>query len=163
MNGMEGLEEVLKQLNEIEDIRSELKPIMDDIGKFIADDARLRVPVDTGDLRKSIQHTTRDTGVVIETVVHTNSDHAAPVEFGTGPVGAANHAGISPFVTPQYRNDKWLGMIPGLKTENDSGLRYIAGQPAQPYLYPALKDNEEELLQYLKEEIAAAIRRKIHG
>ncbi len=163
MDGIEGLEELLKQLNNIADIRPDLKLTMDDIGKFIADDARLRVPVDIGDLRKSIQHTTRDTGDAIETVVHTNSDHAAHVEFGTGPVGAANHAGISPLVTPQYRKDKWLGVIPDLKTENDAGIRYIAGQPAQPYLYPALKDNEEELLRYLKKEIAAAIRRKIHG
>lgn len=160
---MEGLDKLLAQMGSLADLRPDLMSIMDRAGKFIADDARLRVPVDTGDLRKSIQHTTRDTGDAVETVVHTNSDHAAAVEFGTGPVGAAHHEGISPHVHPQYRQDKWLGVIPELKTETDPGIRYIAGQPAQPYLYPALKDNEEQLQEQLKKEIAKAIRRKLHG
>lgn len=162
-NLMEGLDKLLKQLDNIADLRPDLMQIMDRAGEFIADDARLRVAVDTGDLRKSIQHTVRDTGNAVETVVHTNSDHAVFVEFGTGPVGAAHHEGISPNVTPQYKKNKWRGVIPGLQTEDDAGIRYIAGQPAQPYLYPALKNNEEELERFLKEEIAEAIRRKLHG
>lgn len=160
---MEGLDELFCQLNNISDLKPDLMKIMDKAGEFIRDDARLLVPVDTGDLRKSIQHTTKDTGTTVETVVHTNSDHAAYVEFGTGPVGAANHEGISPNVEPQYRTGKWLGVIPFLQSENDKGIRYIAGQRAQPYLYPALKDNEEQLQEYLKEEVAKAIRRKLNG
>lgn len=160
---MEGLDALLKQLNSIADIQPDLMRTMDEIGAVVAGNARELAPVYDGDLRKSIQHTVRDTGSAVETVVHTNSDHAIFVEFGTGPVGAANHAGISPNVTPQYKKNKWRGVIPGLKTENDAGIRYIAGQPAQPYLYPALKNNEEELEQYLKEEIAEAIRRQLHG
>jgi len=160
---MEGLEELFRKLDSIVEIKPDLMRVMDKAGEFIRDDARYLVPVDNGDLWKSIQHTTKDTGTSIETRVHTNSDHAAFVEFGTGPVGAANHEGISPNVTPQYQKEKWLGVIPFLKTENDSGIRYIAGQRAQPYLYPALKDNEEQLREYLKEEAAKAIRRKLNG
>lgn len=160
---MDGLDKLLVQLDRMADIKPELMGIMDRAGKFIADDARLRVSVDTGDLRKSIQHTTTDTGQAVKTVIYTNSDHAAMVEFGTGPVGAAHHEGISPFEHPQYRKDKWLGRIPGLITDDDSGIRYIAGQRAQPYLYPALKDNKEQLQKYLQAEIAKAIRRKLHG
>lgn len=160
---MEGLEALFRKLDSMVEIKPDLMKVMDKAGEFIRDDARLLVPVDKGDLRKSIQHTTKDTGTSVESVVHTNSDHAAFVEFGTGPVGAANHEGISPNVNPQYQMEKWLGVVPFLKSEDDTGLRYIAGQRAQPYLYPALKDNEEQLREYLKEEIAKAIRRKING
>ena len=160
---MDGVEKLLKQLDDVKLIESQLMTIMDDCGVFVRDDARLRVPVDTGDLRKSIQHSTRRREDGIETVVHTNSDHAAHVEFGTGPVGAADHAGVSPNVQPMYKQEKWLGVIPFLKSDTDSGLRYIAGQKAQPYLYPALKDNEEQLARYMAMEIQKAIRRKVNG
>lgn len=157
---MKGIDGLLKKLEGMKNVQEDMHRIMDNAGVFVRDEARLRAPVDTGDLRKSIQHTTRDTGESIMTVVHTNSDHAAAVELGTGPVGAAHHEGISPDVTPMYRPDKWLGKIPGLESENDSGLRYIAGQRAQPYLYPSLKDNEKQLLEYMGKELREVIRRQ---
>ncbi|MGN1146499.1 MAG: HK97-gp10 family putative phage morphogenesis protein [Acetatifactor sp.] len=160
---MEGIESLLSKLNSISDIDNDLYKIMDTCGKFVADDARLRVPVDTGDLRKSIQHMTQKAESGISSVVYTNSDHAVYVEFGTGPVGAANHVGISPNAAPMYSTKKWRGMIPFLKTDTDAGIRYIAGQRAQPYLYPALKDNEEQLSAYMKSEISKAVRRTLNG
>lgn len=160
---MEGLDKLLRQLDDISDMEDELFGIMNECGKFIADDARLRVAVDKGDLRKSIQHTTRKVEGGIETCAHTNSDHAAFVEFGTGPAGREHHEGISLNVAPVYRQEKWRARIPSLVSDTDSGIRYIAGQQAQPYLYPALKDNEEQLSDYVKSGIANAVRRKIHG
>lgn len=160
---MEGIEKLLGKLDDISQIALELYQMMDQCGVFIRDDARLRVPVDIGDLRKSIQHTIREIDGGIETVVHTNSDHAAYVEFGTGPVGAAHHEGISPQAQPVYASEKWRGVIPFLKSETDSGIRFIAGQPAQPYLYPALKENEQQLEEFLADGIREAIRRKTNG
>lgn len=160
---MDGVDELLRKLEDISCIGPELYQLMDQCGTFIRDDARLRAPVDIGDLRKSIQHTTREISGGIETVVHTNSDHAAFVEFGTGPVGAANHEGISPQAQPVYAHEKWRGVIPFLKSEKDSGIRYIAGQPAQPYLYPALKENEQQLEKFLADGVREAIRRKTDG
>lgn len=160
---MEGIEELLRKFDDISHIAPQLYQLMEQCGVFIRDDARLRAPVDIGDLRKSIQHTTRETEGGIETVVHTNSDHAAYVEFGTGPVGAANHQGISPNIQPVYAREKWRGVIPFLKSETDAGIRYIAGQPAQPYLYPALKENEQQLTEYLKNGIRELLRRQTDG
>ena len=160
---MDGVDELLHKLEDISRITPELYQLMEQCGTFIRDGARLRVPVDIGDLRKSIQHTTRETEVGIETVVHTNSDHAAFVEFGTGPVGAANHGGISPQAQPVYAHEKWRGVIPFLKSEADPGIRFIAGQPAQPYLYPSLNENEQQLKEFLAEGIGEAIRRKTNG
>lgn len=160
---MEGIEELLRKFDDISRIGPQLYQMMDQCGVFIRDDARLRVPVDIGDLRKSIQHTTREIDGGIETVVHTNSDHAAFVEFGTGPVGAANHQGIAPDIQPVYAREKWRGVIPFLKSETDSGIRFIAGQSAQPYLYPALKENEQQLKEYLADSIRELIRKETDG
>jgi phage protein, HK97 gp10 family len=160
---MDGVDELLRRLEDVSGIAPELYRLMDQCGTFIRDDARLRVPVDIGDLRKSIQNTIREIEGGIETIVHTNSDHAAFVEFGTGPVGAANHQGISPLAQPVYAREKWRGVIPFLKNGKDSGIRFIAGQPAQPYLYPALKENEQQLEQFLVDGIREAIRRKTDG
>lgn len=157
---MDGLGTFFSKLDKLTDIDKEVFRAVDECGQFVRDDARLRVPVDTSDLRKSIDHTTEiQSGEVISTI-HTNSDHAAYVEFGTGPVGAANHAGISPEISVSYRQDKWLGKIPGLVSDTDSGLRYIAGQPAQPYLYPALKENEDQIETKLQNDIARILEEK---
>lgn len=157
---MDGLGEFFSQLDKLTDIEKEVFRSVDECGQFVRDDARLRVPVDTSDLRKSIDHTTEIQSEEIISTIHTNSDHAAFVEFGTGPVGAANHAGTSPEVSVFYRQDKWRGKIPNLMSDTDSGVRYIAGQPAQPYLYPALKENDEQIEAKLKKDIARILEGK---
>lgn len=158
---IEGMEAYLSKLSSLSDIEDEVMRAVDACGEFVRDDARLRVPVDTGDLRKSIDHTTeKKDGDEIISIVHTNSDHAVYVEFGTGPVGAANHTGVSPEVDVTYTMEKWRGRIPGLVSETDAGIRYIAGQPAQPYLYPALKDNEEQIRKKLSKDIGSILGRK---
>ena len=56
---IEGIEEYLAKLTSMAEIEDEMFQSVDQCGEFVRDDARLRVPVDTGDLRKSIDHTTR--------------------------------------------------------------------------------------------------------
>lgn len=158
---MDGLNAFFSKLDKLADISGQVFQSVDECGQFVRDDARLRVPVDTGDLRKSLDHTTEAGKGEVVSIIHTNSDHAAYVEFGTGPVGRENHAGAAPDVSVSYRQDKWLGIVPGLVSDTDSGLRYIAGQPAQPYLYPALKDNEGQLKAKLKKDIARALEEKV--
>lgn len=160
---MEGFEEFLRKLDSLSHIEKDCFSIVDECGEFVRDDARMRSPVDTGDLRKSITHTTKVQNNVIESMVHTNSDHAVYVEFGTGPVGAANHEGISPNVNVSYTMEKWRGRIPGLVSDTDNGIRYISGQPAKPYLYPALKDNEEQIEEKIKNDLKKVMVEKTHG
>ena len=157
---IEGIEEYLAKLTSMAEIEDEMFQSVDQCGEFVRDDARLRVPVDTGDLRKSIDHTTRKENGEIVSEIHTNSDHAVYVEFGTGPVGAANHDVTSPEVSVMYSQEKWKGVIPGLVTDTDKGIRYIAGQPAQPYLYPAIRDNEDQIIDKLKADALKAIEEK---
>ena len=56
---IEGIEEYLAKLTSMAEIEDEMFQSVDQCGEFVRDDARLRVQVDTGDLRKSIDHTTR--------------------------------------------------------------------------------------------------------
>jgi HK97 gp10 family phage protein len=87
-----------------------------------------------GTVRGSIRAKYEKDGMV--GVVYTNNPHAMYVEFGTGPVGAANHAGTSPNVGVSYTLRKsWV--------YNKDGKFYrTSGQPARPYMYPAAKMNE---------------------
>ena len=158
---MEGLEELLAQLDSLAGIEEEIYKSVEACGEFIRNDARLRAPVDIGDLRKSINHTTEQEDEEVVDTVYTNSDHAVFVEFGTGPVGAANHAGTAPDAGIAYSAQKCRAKIPSLVSDTDTGIRYVEGQAAQPYLYPALKDNEEQLEARLEADIRKALEEKI--
>ena len=119
--------------------------------KLVQGEAKDLCPVDTGDLRQSIfTYVKASKGTVIGTVF-TNIEHASYVEFGTGKKGEAS--GGDKYPGPlAYKQDKWLANIP------DVGLRWIEGQPAQPFLYPALKNNEDIVIQGIKRDFRKAIR-----
>lgn len=102
--------------------------------------------------------------------VLSNSPHSAYVEFGTGPMGAQNHGGISPDVDPSYttafyvRNPESPHFDEELRTTDgvpywiyNSGGQFYAtsGQPARPYMYPASKKSEP----ILPDEMAKAMQK----
>lgn len=146
-----GLDSLLKKLDKLGgNVEETLFNSMQNQGELVKGEAKMLCPVDTGDLRKSIyKKTKRAKGKIISTI-YTNSDHAAYVEFGTGRVGERTNKNTN--VSINYKQDKWLANIP------DVGPRWIEGQPAQPYLYPALKNNEEKIIENIKEDVRKAIR-----
>ncbi|HEM5625995.1 TPA: HK97 gp10 family phage protein [Streptococcus suis] len=112
-------------------------------------DAKLRAPADNGDLRAGIKVRMSKSGNPRAEVVST-SDYGGFVEFGTGPKGAANHAGISPNVNVSYRSTHWYVHesqidVGPYRFQKIGEFYKMFGQVAQPYLYPALKDNEERV------------------
>lgn len=123
--------------------------------------AKNNVSVRTGELRGSICTDVRVTENGVEGVCYTNKAYAPYVEFGTGPAGEAEHAGISPDVAVAYRQTGWLipasAMtaeeaeeygFPAVKDKNGKIIGYATrGQPARPYMYPALADNRENILK----------------
>ena len=133
--------------------------------------AKLLCSVNQGELRNNIKtRVETEAGRVIGTV-YTKKKHAAYVEFGTGPVGEQNHAGISPAITPAYSQNPWWiheSMIDKkdaeqyhfFKIETANGTFYQThGQPAQPFLYPALKSNEKNIRSSVEEELQKQIRK----
>ncbi|AYE35692.1 HK97-gp10 family putative phage morphogenesis protein [Clostridium septicum] len=147
-----GLDNLLKKLNKLGgNVEETLYKSMQRQGELVKGDAKDLCPVDTGDLRQSIKSETKNYKNKITTRVYTNSDHAAYVEFGTGKVGERTNKNNK--VNVSYKQDKWLANIP------DVGVRWVEGQPAQPYLYPALKNNEKIVVENIKEDVKKEIER----
>lgn len=123
----------------------------------------------TGELRGSIYTDVQESGDVITGTCFTNKTYAPFVEFGTGPKGQANHVGISPDVAVAYTQSPWWIHEGDGENEVDRetaeayGWFYIdtpdgrfyqcSGQPAKPFMYPALKDNEEAVVEIIAESI----------
>ena len=130
--------------------------------------AKLLCSVNQGELRNSIKTSVETEAGRVTGTVYTNKKYAAYVEFGTGPVGEQNHAGISPEITPAYSQNPWWiheSMIDKkdagfFKIETENGTFYQThGQPAQPFLYPALKSNEKNIRSSVEEELQKQIRK----
>lgn len=146
-----GLDSLLKKLSKLGgNVEEVLTQSIGKQTKLVQGDAKDLCPVDLGDLRNSIKGTVKNYKGRIVGVVSTNNDHAAYVEFGTGRVGERTNKNTK--VNVSYKQDKWLVNIP------DVGPRWIEGQPAQPYLYPALKNNEERIIENIKGDINKAIK-----
>ena len=102
--------------------------ILEKISLKIRATAKELCPVDTGRLRGSIGSRVRRNQVE----VYTNVYYAPFVEFGTG-----------------IRGD---GSYP-YETDFDMNYGFINGQVAQPFLYPALKLSEEDILKEFKNKL----------
>lgn len=108
--------------------------------------------VSSGELRGSIKTMVQQDGDATIGVVYTNKEYAPYVEFGTGPVGQANHSGISPNVAVAYVQEGWVW------PDKEGGFHYTEGQPAQPFMYPALKTMEKRVIAAIKNDLQAGIR-----
>lgn len=125
----------------------------------------------SGELRRSIYTTTEDEGDTSRGICYTNKKYAPYVEFGTGPTGQSSHAGISPNVDVAYSQTGWMipasamsleeaqfygfGIAKG-KDGNQIGY-YTNGQPAHPFMYPALKNSQEDVVEIIASHIRSQL------
>lgn len=150
VNGVQSLMRKFNELGSMEPIVTKAVKKQAEIVRAVA--VRL-CPVDTGELRGSIySKVEQDAGSTIGTV-YTNKQYAAYVEFGTGPVGQANHAGISPEMAVSYTQEGWVW------PDTEGGFHYTEGQPAQPFMYPALKSMEKRVVAGLAADLQADIQK----
>lgn len=108
---------------------------MDKAIKLTEGEAKLLCTVDTGNLRNSIESESGKSPNNINEVigvVYTNCEYAPYVEFGTGQRGESSPKPNG--VDVSYRQD-WIGM------------------EAQPFMYPALKNTEKEVIETFKSEL----------
>lgn len=129
--------------------------------------AKLRCPVNHGELRdRGIKAGVFTDGAgTINGSVFTNTEYAPYVEFGTGPVGEANHSGISPYVQPTYTHrDHWWFPVKNMADAKYYGwvtvtlkdgtvLARTKGQKAQPFLWPAAEAMRPRVVQILGNEL----------
>ena len=125
-------------------------------------EAKILAPANRGELRQAIKTRANLKESMAVGEVFVAVEYGIYVELGTGPKGAASHSGISPEVSVSYRSTPWYVH----ESQIDVGPYHFAkrgefykmyGQPAQPYLYPALKNNETKV----QKVIANYVRRKI--
>lgn len=107
-------------------------------GEKVRGNVVLLCPVDTGELRNSIKV---QSTAPLTVSVGTNKEHAVFVEFGTGTQGdpAVQHT--------SKQSWRW---------QDEQGNWHTShGSPAQPFLRPALKENE--VTQIVAQEVRRAI------
>lgn len=109
--------------------------------KYVQGEAKLLCPVgDSGRLRNSIEGEVEERQGAIVGRISTNVEYAPYVEFGTGQRGEASPSPPKSDKDLNYRQD-WVGM------------------DAQPFLYPAIKQNEDTVRKMAADELRKEIRR----
>lgn len=173
-DGIEGMDRLFKKLDELGNI--DLSEGVREATQAVQVHAKANCPEDTAQLVNSIQCMYRDNPYAGEYtgIVYTNLPYAGFVEFGTGPRGQEAHAGISPNVAVSYTQKSWWiheSQIDAQTAEyykwfsikTPEGRFYLCtGQPAHPYMYPALKDYEDEVVDIISKSIEEQIRRMGH-
>lgn len=169
---VKGAESLYKKLDIVANAANTIEKAVMRETQRVRNTASLLCPVNHGQLRQSIRTATERTDGGIVGICYTNNKYAAYVEFGTGSVGEQNHEGISPNVSPAYTQEGWW--IPGdgiqeadadryhwTKSEGKDGkaFYFTKGQPAQPFMYPALKMNERVIQMNLAAALDAEIKK----
>lgn len=138
--------------------------------KVIQADAKLNCPVNHSELRGHIETMTEPTVNGASGCVYANKAYAAYVELGTGPKGEENHEGISPNIDVAYSQKPWFVPVDEIDAADAeqyhfrkltfSGQEFykMEGQAAQPFLYPAMKNNENKVKQVMGKFIAKKIK-----
>lgn len=109
---------------------------------LVENDAKRKCPVDTGQLRASITHEIEGT----TGVVGTNVEYAPYVEYGTGKYASGPYEGKgrqTPWAYQDRETGEWI---------------WTKGQVAQPYLEPALLENENEIFRLFEEAIKEGVK-----
>lgn len=103
--------------------------------ELVAEEARLTVTVDTGDVQSKIEaRPSTIEGESATAVVVSGSDHGGYLEYGTGQRGEGSAgAGPGPY------DPNWPGMV------------------AQPYLRPAIDTRRTEVIEAIHAEVKGAL------
>jgi len=139
MSYIKGLSDLRKSMQAISDTDKALEKSVQKWTEYVRGEAVDLCPVDTGELQQSIRATTEGRGNAVQGIVYTEKEYAAYVEFGTGKRGEASQADTSPDVQVTYSH-------------------LIDGQPAQPYMYPALNNNVNRIMKGIREDLQKAMR-----
>lgn len=125
--------------------------------------AKLLAPANEGELRRNIKTKVDLKGSKVIGMMYNNLEHAPYVEFGTGPKGAADHSGISPEASISYRTEPWFVHkdqidVGPYRFQEVGDFYKMYGQAAQPFIYPALKDNEDRVVKNIGNYVKRRLR-----
>ena len=155
----------------------ELRSTMNEAVKLVHGQAKALAPVGiSGDLAGSIKMKVKDTGKELQGRVYTNKKYAMYVEFGTGIKGDGTYPYEIDGLNLTYESEPWF--IPASKMDAETAERYhfqkvygkngaeyyiCYGQEAQPYMYPALKENEKTIKRMFKDGVKTKLKENCRG
>lgn len=142
INGVDIFKRKLNNISKMEHV----KETMDKAVLLVHAQAKLLAPVDTGNLAGSIHPKVIVLEDKIIGKVYTNVIYAPFVEFGTGIKGNGTYPNKKFKLT--YRSTPWVYSPDG----GDTFYR-TEGQVAQPFMYPAMKQNEKKIKDMFKEAL----------
>ena len=138
-----------KALNKFKAIEvMDFKPLVNKALLIVEAEAKALVPVNLGNLRDSIHPEIKINGESIIGRIYTQTSYAAYVEFGTGIKGNGTYPYMIDGLSLEYRNTPW-----SYEPEGGGDRIWTAGQVAQSFMYPALKNNEKKILKLTQDEI----------
>jgi HK97 gp10 family phage protein len=153
---VKGIDRLTKSFNKIAAL--ELRDTMNDATKLVHGQAKDLAPVDKGQLAGSIHMQVKSTGDALEGRVYTNVEYAAYVEFGTGIKGNGTYPYQVEGLSLEYRDKGWAYF-----DEDKGEWIYTKGQEAQPYMYPALKENEKTIKKMFKDGVHTKLKQNCKG
>lgn len=131
-----GLDKIIAKLDKMQDT-STIVSAMQDACDLVEGSAKYKAPKDTGALKRSITNRVEVVGNEVSGIVFTPLEWAPYIEYGTGIYAENGNGRQTPWV---YRDDK-------------GKYHYTHGQHPQPFMRPALKENEQNIKKKLKEGI----------
>ena len=123
-----GLTELTQKLDSLLDINDGMKKCC----ALVERSAKEKVPVQTGELRRSITSKVENNGLEVTGTIYTPLEYAPYIEYGTG-LFAEKGGRPTPWC---YQDDK-------------GEWHTTSGQPPQPYMRPALNENRTAILEIL--------------
>ena len=143
---IKNLDKLTLKLNNMSEM--DVRKVMNKATTLVHGQAKDLAPVDTGDLAGSIHMETRKIAKGYQGRVYTNLEYAPYVEFGTGIKGNGTYPYKIEGFTLAYKDKGWCYW-----SDKEEKIIFTTGQKAQPYMYPAIKNNEKRIRQMLKEGV----------
>lgn len=140
----------------------ELRTAVNKATELVHDQAKNLAPTNKngggGQLRASIHMQVKDSEKETQGRVYTNCEYAAYVEFGTGVKGNGTYPYKIEGFTLDYKPKGWAYF-----DEDKGEWIYTKGQKAQPYMYPALKQNEKAIKRIFKDGVKTKLKENCKG
>lgn len=152
---IKGINSLTKRLDNIADTKT-VKETMNTATLLVHGQAKILAPVDTGNLAGSIHPKVITERKEIIGKVYTNLNYAPYVEFGTGSKGNGTYPNKD--IKLSYRSTPWVYTPDGGET-----FYRTEGQVAQPFMYPALKQNEKKINKMFKEALHTDLKNNCKG
>ena len=134
-----GLDKIIVKLDKMQDT-STIVSAMQDACLLVEGAAKDKAPKDTGALKRSITNRVEVIGNEVSGIVFTPLEYAPYIEYGTGIY--AENGGTSGY---------WVYV--GDKDYDPNRKKSGNGMHSQPFMRPALKENEQNVKKKLKEGI----------